>query len=84
MAGFILACGSPAQTASQSKSTSVSPTPTPTATPTVEVNALPTPLAKPIVSTGFSGNSLQVVVANGVVYAGTVNNGFYAVRASDG
>lgn len=84
LTSFILACGSPAQTASQSKSAPVSPTSTPTATPTVKVNALPTPLAKPIVSTGFSGNSLQVVVANGVVYAGTVNNGFYAVRASDG
>lgn len=81
---FLLSCGTPAQTGSQAKS---SPTAASAATSTpsvINAHVLPTPTAQPVNAAATYGYSTQVVVVNGVAYVGTVNNAFYALRASDG
>lgn len=46
-------------------------------------SSIPTPFATPIQSPGFSGRYLNVTIADGVAYVGTVNNAMYALRISD-
>ena len=82
--GLLLSCGAPAQTAGQVKSSPTTASAT-AATPSAgEVRVLPTSTAQPVNAAATNGYSTQMVVVDGVAYVGTVNNAFYALRASDG
>ncbi len=81
-AGLLLSCGTPAQTGSSATPTTAGATPT--AGNTVSVRVLPTSTAQPVNAAATNGYSTQVVVVNGVVYVGTVNNAFYALQANNG
>ena len=83
-AGFLLSCGSPAQTGSQAKSSPTTASATTSTPSTGKARVLPTPTAQPVNAAATNGYSTQMVIADGVAYVGTVNNAFYALRASDG
>ena len=84
LAGFLLSCGSPAQTASLAKASPTSSKSIPSIAPTAKVHVLPTPSAQPVNANATTGYSTQVVVVDGVAYVGIVDNAFYALRGSDG
>ncbi|HLI09581.1 MAG TPA: PQQ-binding-like beta-propeller repeat protein [Ktedonobacteraceae bacterium] len=82
--GFLLSCGMPEQTGSAGKPSSPASRATNSTASTVEVRVLPTPSARPVNAAATNEYSTNLVIASDVAYVGTVNNAFYALRASDG
>lgn len=81
---FLLSCGTPARTGSPIKSSSTASRATSSTASTVKVRVLPSPSAQPVNAAATNENSIQVAIVDGVVYVGTVNNVFYALRTNDG
>ncbi len=49
----------------------------------VITRTIPTPITRSAIS-GVPGNTVNSIVSNGVIYAGTINQGIYALRANNG